>query len=318
MKYYDVFNGDADGICALQQLRLDEPVASVLVTGVKRDIALLERVAADPGDRVTVLDVSLDSNRKGLEALLSRGAQVLYFDHHFAGDIPDDPKLTATIDTSPKTCTSLLVNKHLQGKHLPWAVVGAFGDNFDESARQAAASLHLNEDRFNQLRELGILINYNAYGRSVDDLHIAPDELLTRLRSYSDPFAFIAENTTFALLRDGYEGDMRNAQAIAPDRASEKSAVYVLPSAAWANRVSGVFANQLARQAPNRAHALLTTLIDGGYLVSVRAPVNDPQGADTLCRQFPTGGGRKAAAGINRLQENALQEFITQFEAAYQ
>jgi hypothetical protein len=44
MTHYDVFNGDADGICALQQLRLAEPGTSVLVTGVKRDIGLLARV----------------------------------------------------------------------------------------------------------------------------------------------------------------------------------------------------------------------------------------------------------------------------------
>ena len=29
---YDVFNGDADGICALIQLRLAEPIKSTLVT----------------------------------------------------------------------------------------------------------------------------------------------------------------------------------------------------------------------------------------------------------------------------------------------
>ena len=50
MTHYDVFNGDADGICALQQLRLAEPRDAVLVTGVKRDIALLDRVPARAGD----------------------------------------------------------------------------------------------------------------------------------------------------------------------------------------------------------------------------------------------------------------------------
>jgi hypothetical protein len=35
---YDVFNGDADGICALVQLRLAKPIQSNLITGVKRDI----------------------------------------------------------------------------------------------------------------------------------------------------------------------------------------------------------------------------------------------------------------------------------------
>ena len=58
---FDVFNGDADGLCALQQLRLAEPAdEAVLVTGVKRGIGLLARVDAVAGDRVTVLDVSAD------------------------------------------------------------------------------------------------------------------------------------------------------------------------------------------------------------------------------------------------------------------
>src|SRR5450755_1583072 len=88
MRYIDVFNGDADGICALQQLRLADPVDSTLVTGLKRDIALLDPVRAGDGDLVTVLDVSLDRNRAALERLLEAGAVVHYFDHHFAGDTP--------------------------------------------------------------------------------------------------------------------------------------------------------------------------------------------------------------------------------------
>ena len=58
MTYIDVFNGDADGICALTQLRNAHPCESQLVTGVKRDIQLLDKVHAKPGDRITVLDVS--------------------------------------------------------------------------------------------------------------------------------------------------------------------------------------------------------------------------------------------------------------------
>ena len=38
MTFYDIFNGDADGICALQQLHLQTPVASELVSGLKHDI----------------------------------------------------------------------------------------------------------------------------------------------------------------------------------------------------------------------------------------------------------------------------------------
>jgi hypothetical protein len=46
MSTYDVFNGDADGICALIQLRLAEPKESILITGVKRDIKLAKQVPA--------------------------------------------------------------------------------------------------------------------------------------------------------------------------------------------------------------------------------------------------------------------------------
>ena len=54
MHLIDVFNGDADGLCALHQLRLAEPADSELVTGPKRDISLLKRVKAGAGDRITV------------------------------------------------------------------------------------------------------------------------------------------------------------------------------------------------------------------------------------------------------------------------
>jgi len=45
----------------------------------------------------------------------------------------------------------------------------------------------------------------------------------------------------------------------------------------------------------------LTEQDDGAFLVSVRAPFNNRVGADKVCSQFDTGGGRAAAAGINRL-----------------
>ena len=98
MAYIDCFNGDADGICALTQIRLHNPVVSELVTGVKRDINLMDRIAAKSGDIVTVLDVSLDKNRLGLEQTLAQGAEVFYCDHHYAGEIPEHPKLKVVIN----------------------------------------------------------------------------------------------------------------------------------------------------------------------------------------------------------------------------
>ena len=73
VKFYDIFNGDADGICALHQLRLSQPHDSILVTGVKRDVGLLKKVRPGKDDQVTVLDVSLDANRGELLAMLERG-----------------------------------------------------------------------------------------------------------------------------------------------------------------------------------------------------------------------------------------------------
>ncbi len=317
MGYVDVFNGDADGICALQQLRLAEPIQSVLVTGVKRDINLLQDVQAGKGDEVTVLDISLDKNRDGLSRLLKNGTRIRYFDHHFAGKIPQHENLLATIDQSPNICTSLLVDRNLKGKFRSWAVVGAFGDNLDDSACRAAEPLGLDETCLKQLRELGICINYNSYGESVDDLHISPVELFCRLRTYQDPLTFINEDDTFERLRSGYIKDMSRSSKLRPEMETEKWALYVLPAEAWARRVSGVFGNQLAQAAPHRAFAVLTLLPAGGYMVSVRTPFAANRGADELCRQFPTGGGRKLAAGINNLPQELLSKFITKFKETY-
>lgn len=318
MTQYDVFNGDADGLCALQQLRLAQPVADArLVTGVKRDIALLRRVPAEAGDRVTVLDIALDSNREPLLALLEKGVSVHYFDHHFPGEIPDHPSLEARIETVPDQGTSLLVDDFLGGRHRAWAVVGTFGDNFDDRAYRMAEPLGLSAERLEGLRNLGIYLNYNGYGATVADLHIAPDALFQRLRPYGDPLEFIAGDDAHGLLENGYREDMARAAGLRPEWQTERHGLYLLPADPWARRVGGVLANQLAQQAPERAHALLTRLPEGGFVVSVRAPLTRNRGADELCRRFPSGGGRKAAAGINQLPDDQYPAFLKAFADAF-
>jgi len=49
----------------------------------------------------------------------------------------------------------------------------------------------------------------------------------------------------------------------------------------------------------------------------VRAPLDNKQGAAELCMQFPTGGGRAGAAGINDLSRESLDDFICALEQAY-
>jgi len=317
MQYIDVFNGDADGICALHQLRLAQPVESTLVTGVKRDINLLQKVDAGQGDKVTVLDISLDKNREGLLRLLKAGAEIIYFDHHYAGDIPVDSRLEVHIDTDANMCSSLLVNAYLGGKYLPWAVTAAFGDNLFTAAENAARPLALSMTQLEQLKLLGTCINYNGYGASLDDLIYAPETLYRLIAPYANPFEFIQTETGYQTLLDGYYDDVAKAESVQPEYAGDRHALFILPDAKWARRVSGVFANHLAQGNPNRAHAMLTQQADGGFLVSVRAPLTNKTGADDLCRQFETGGGRKAAAGINHLPEKEYARFLKAFIEAF-
>lgn len=316
MQFYDIFNGDADGICALHQLRLEEPRPSILVTGVKRDVRLLDRVTAAAGDELTVLDISLKSNAGGLKRLLEAGARVSYFDHHAAGEPPRHANLKAFIDIAPDTCTSLIVDRCLGGRRRPWAVVAAFGDNLPGAARRAAAGLDLDEAEIERLRELGEFINYNAYGETIDDLHYPPADLFETMSHYGDPRDFISGEPVFEVLRAALADDTGRAAALAPQATGGGTALYVLPDAAWSRRIHGFFANQLARGYPKRAHALLVSA-RGGYTVSVRAPVENPRGADALCLKFDTGGGRQAAAGINRLPEADYSRFVAEFNKAF-
>ncbi len=316
-KYYDIFNGDADGLCALHQLRLEAPRHAELVTGVKRDIRLLERVDAAAGDGITVLDISLKSNASALAKLLGRGVKCEYFDHHAAGVIPRHAGLTAHIDTAPETCTSLIVDRHLSGRQRLWAVVAAFGDNLVASALKAAQPLALDHTDLARLHELGDCLNYNAYGETVDDLHYPPADLYQTMKPYRDPREFMIDEPVFDVLKNACREDLFRAEEIKPECAADSAALYVLPDAAWCRRVNGVFGNRLAQENPRRAHAVLVART-GGYSVSVRAPLAHPHGADELCARFETGGGRKGAAGINWLPQAQLAAFADAFRAAYE
>lgn len=313
MNHIDVFNGDADGICALHQLRLANPVESQLVTGVKRDINLLKKVKAKTDEQVTVLDISLDKNRKELVQLLNEGVRVLYFDHHFAGDIPENKNLEAHINTDPDMCTSLLVNEYLNNQYLAWAVTAAYGDNLFTTAENAAKPLNFSTEQLEQLKLLGTCINYNGYGASLADLIFTPEDLYKKIKPYSDPFDFIKNEQAYQTLLNGYDADIKNVAAVQAEYENKNHALFILENEKWARRVSGVFANQLAQENPNRAHAILTRNNEDGFTVSVRAPLNNKTGADDLCRQFVTGGGRKAAAGINHLAMQDYEHFLKKF-----
>ena len=312
LRRFDVCNGDADGLCAVLQWRLHDAASATLITGLKREIDLLQRVPCGHADEVLVCDLSITRNREPLRRLLEAGARVRYFDHHFAGEVPMHDKLEAHLDADPEICTSLLMDNWLGGRFHAWALVGAYGDALTAVAHRRAAAAGFDDKGRAALRRLGEAINYNAYGDDEHDVHIAPAALYRIMARHAEPFEMIADEPVVDEL-DALRGDdLRRAMAVAPTLRSERACLVVLPDAPWSRRVLGCLANELAAAAPRQAQAVLKHRPAGGYLVSVRAPRAAPHGADRLCAIFG-GGGRSAAAGIDTLAADQLERFVAAF-----
>ena len=150
----------------------------------------------------------------------------------------------------------------------------------------------------------------------VNDLHFSPETLFLALQPFSDPFEFYHTSVELKQLREGFRSDMFLAEEILPLRQSPAGRIYQFPNVAWCRRVSGVFSNQVAREAPHLAHAILVERPGGAFLVGVRAPIANPQGAEKLCLKF-SGGGRSAAAGINHLAPEDVERFFADFEKQF-
>jgi hypothetical protein len=311
LRSFDLFNGDADGLCALHQLRMAEPRSACLITGVKRDIDLLRHLPEEPALDVTALDLCFDRNVDHVRRVLETGGEVQYVDHHAASLRFDHPRLKACIDPSPDVCTALLVDRRLDGRYRDWAITAAFGDNLIPVAQRLAQAQGHGDEATHRLRHLGLLLNYNAYGETVQDLHIPPLALYEALQGFESPFDFIDGAAHYVALDQGYRDDQQQASALRPHRSTPDGALYLLPAAAWARRLCGTLANALAAQCPTACVAMLTGRPEGGYLVSVRT--HGGIGADVLCRRYAGGNGRAGAAGIDRLPEAELDRFIADY-----
>lgn len=321
MDLIDVFNGDADGLCALMQWRLSYPAEAELVSGVKRDNALLRRVGSGVGKTLLVLDINFENNRADVSRLLVDGAVIRYFDHHYpgaqVGDLLDHPALTLTVDESPEVCTSLLVHRAIGGAQPAWAVAGAFGDNMPTVAARLAEASGFGREATATLRQLGELLNYNGYGSELADLHFDPVVLYGALRDYGDPFDFVAEAEAYTTLKRGYQEDMAAVSAVQPATRSADCAIYMLPDRPWARRAIGVWANALSQHERSRAHLIFCPDGRGTYTASVRAPQLRPYGAASFCREFPGGGGRESAGGITGLDAAAIDKVSAAFLARF-
>jgi hypothetical protein len=315
MRRFDVCNGDADGLCAVLQWRLAHPAPATLVTGLKRELELLRRVPAEAGDEVLVCDLSMQRNHSALLHLLQAGVSVRYVDHHKVDQVPQHAALQAFIDFDPRVCTSLLIDRMLQGRFRAWALVGAYGDNLTRVADALAADMGLDPDQRRQLRLLGEGINYNAYGDEAGDQHIAPQQLYARLARHAQPLELMRADDIGRELDALRRADLQQALAQQIHAAGPHARWVRLPDEPWSRRVIGGLANDLASSAPQQAHAVLKADRHGGYVVSIRAPQCMPSGADEFCRRFG-GGGRAGAAGIDHLPAAELERFVAEFSAA--
>ncbi|MBZ9610331.1 DHH family phosphoesterase [Rheinheimera maricola] len=321
--HIDIFNGDADGIFSLIQMRKVMPVAAEqqrLITGVKRDISLLKQVSDEQaaGAVITVLDISFDKNAADVSRVLPLAQSVFYCDHHQAKTLFSHEKLTSVIDTAPTVCTALLINQQLGNAEPMWAITAAYGDGLDSAAAQLADSLGLTDMQKAELKQLGVLVNYNGYGASEADLHFAPAALYQKLMAYDTPFAVVADaNSPFATLKTGYNADLTHARACKPLTENDKVLAIQLDNAPWAARISGTYGNILAAESPDKAVVIATSNADGSLTISLRAPKNNPYGAADICSQFATGGGREGAAGVNALPVSELKNFIALTTSQY-
>ena len=79
------------------------------------------------------------------------------------------------------------------------------------------------------LNELGVYINYNGYGGSLDDLYFTPEDLYKSLHPYTNPLDFIASEDTFDVLKSGYSDDMSKGTNADYHVKTNEHAVIILP-----------------------------------------------------------------------------------------
>lgn len=315
-----VFNGDADGIFSLKQLSLFEnfdPRENECITNVKRKTDLLKLISMENGPKkVTALDIEIEKNERALTALLTAGWHVRWFDHHLsAGDRKPQShnllELHLNVDTNVNT--SLIVDHYCHHVAVDWAVAGLFGDNMNSVAEKKATDAGLNHDETTKLKKMGHFINYNSYGEDLKDLVYHPLEIVAQMADYRYALDFFNKEKVIRILADVREEDFTRSLRFY----QKGSRILFLPNEKWAFRIAGEIANYLQHFEPDLGHAVLTGNVEKGYRVSVRTSLQNginERNAAYLCQKFKTGGGRIAAAGINHLPGNDVEEFLSLFE----
>ena len=202
----------------------------------------------------------------------------------------------------------------MNGRFRAWAIVAAYGDNMITTAERLADVIKLDATARTTLRTLGEALNYNAYGEVVEDLHIHPAVLFRRIARFDSPFEFARQEPIVPELAALRDADLAAALSVPALAINTDYAIHRLPNEPWSRRVLGTLAHHLASIDPTRAHAVLAPNRDGTLTVSVRVPEHSPVAAHTVCLAY-SGGGRRGAAGIDRLMARDADDFIAAFSA---
>ena len=312
--YYDFFNGDADGMISTHVYRTFIPKDSIKFTGVKRDIKLLRHATTITDSMLTVFDISLKSNDDYVERALQHNNHIRWFDHHDLGDIDFGKRLQTNIDTDPNCCTAIIIDRYTDGLYRPWTIAAAFGDNLHQQAEEM--NPNMSKERMDTLRIIGETLNYSGYGNSEDDLVCHPMETYKDMSQYRNPFNYFRRSRLFHAIREQMLADEEQLSRSEVMFDEEFGTVVRLPGGLASARYSGIYSNSLAMSEPDKAFAIITTSGED-FKVSIRAPINRPTGAVTVANQFPTGGGREKAAGINVLPVDKIHEFYSKFKEVF-
>lgn len=312
--YYDLFNGDADGMISSHMYRTFMPKNSVKFTGLKRDVKLLRHVTTYRDSIITVFDISLKSNDDYVERVLQNNNSVRWFDHHDPGTTDFGTALRTRIDTDPDCCTAILVDKYLDGLYRPWTVAAAYGDNLHQCAEEL--NPNMTQSSMDILRTIGETLNYSGYGNTESDLISQPIDTYEDMVQYRNPFNYYKKSRLFHVIHDQMLADQDRLSRAEVLFDEEFGTIVRLPSGPASARYSGIYSNKLATDNPDKAFGIVT-IDENNFKVSIRAPINRPTGAVTLANQFPTGGGREKAAGINVLPQDNIHEFYSKFKEVF-
>jgi hypothetical protein len=141
------------------------------------------------------------------------------------------------------------------------------------------------------------------------------------MEPFRDALAFGAESSLFDPLAARLESDRDRFTGLTALAETPGSAAYLVPDEPFARRYGATWANERTLAEPHRALAVIHPRHDGSFRISIRSPrapgAASAKSALELAKEFPTGGGRKLAAGVNALPADRLDAFLDRFRAFY-